>query len=113
MAVSKPQNVTTGGERLIHFEVMNGQQRLYVEVTAEAALDATSEALANERDQAAMHKRAVEAVESDLDGRIREAIDKELQKAVAEDRGDAELRIHLSTLNVPGLRPNEANRHPP
>ena len=110
MAISKPENVTVGSERLIYFEVMEGKRRLYVEITAEAALGAASEDLANERDQAAMHNRAIEAVKSDLDGRIREAIEKELQKPGAEDVGDAGLRIHLSTLNVPGLRPNEAIR---
>jgi len=110
MAVSKPENVTKASERLINFEVMVGPRRVYVEITAEAALDATSEALAEERDQGGMHKRAIEAVASDLDGRIRETIDKELQQPGAEDVGDAGLRIHLSTLNVPGLRPNEAIR---
>lgn len=110
MAVSKPMNVTKGSERLIHFEVMNGQRRIYAEITAEAALGATSEALAQERDQDAMHKRAIEAVEYDLDGRIRETIEKVLQMPGAEEVGDTGLRMHLSTLNVPNLRPSEAIR---
>jgi hypothetical protein len=99
MRISDPNNARKHSERIIAFDVkVNEERTVHVQITCEAVLRKTSDAIANgdpERDM----RTAIDLVKANANRRYTNPLYDKIGGGGPDDPGDAELPIFLNELD--------------